>query len=265
MKRVYILLALLLCAMFAFSAQAIEVEPGQTFTLPISVFSGNKLACAEFTVTYDASTFTMVSCSVDERYMDFDPLDGHYVLLRLRGILDGQVGSVTLRVNAGAKAGTYNLGVIRGMLLDIDENDIDKEVSFGLGGSITVKVDCKHDKTEDKIIKAATCDTAGEKQVVCSDCGEVIKTETIDKLNHKLGAYEVTKPATCTEKGVETAKCERCSYTKTRSIDVLNHKVGEFEVTKPATCTEDGEKTAKCERCSHTVTEVITKLNHKVG
>ena len=81
----------------------------------------------------------------------------------------------------------------------------------------------------------------------------------------------VTKPATCTEKGVRTYTCTGSTHTRTEDIPALNHSfAGQAYVSdNNATCEQDGTKTAKCVRygtggCmeTDTVTDTDSKLGH---
>ena len=81
----------------------------------------------------------------------------------------------------------------------------------------------------------------------------------------------VTKPATCTEKGVRTYTCTSSSHTKTEDIPALNHSFAgqEYVSDNNATCEQDGTKTARCVRygtggCTETdtVTDTGSKLEH---
>ncbi len=74
--------------------------------------------------------------------------------------------------------------------------------------------------------------------------------------------YVVTTPATCSERGVETATCNDCGETKTRQIpvDPTLHVYNET-ITTPATCTQPGLKTLTCE-CGDTKTEEIPATGH---
>ena len=76
--------------------------------------------------------------------------------------------------------------------------------------------------------------------------------------------YVVTTPATCSERGVETATClnAECGETKTRQIpvDPTLHVYSET-ITTPATCTQPGLNTLTCE-CGDTKTEEIAATGH---
>ena len=97
----------------------------------------------------------------------------------------------------------------------------------------------------------ATC----QKKAVCSHC----KTEYGELAAHTWDAGEITKIATCKEKGEKTFKCtvEGCTGTKTEeiAIDANNHVNTEVLNAKDATCTEKGYTgDTHCKDCDDTVT-----------
>ena len=102
--------------------------------------------------------------------------------------------------------------------------------------------------------------------------GTPSKTVTNPTGDHAWDSGRVTKPATCTEKGVKTYTCTRhSSHTKNEEIPALNHSFDgqEYVSDNNATCEQDGTKTAKCARygtggCTETdtVTDTGSKLGH---
>ena len=90
--------------------------------------------------------------------------------------------------------------------------------------------------------------------------------------DHAWDSGRVTKPATCTEKGIKTYTCTRhSSHTKNEDIPALNHSfAGQAYVSdNNATCEQDGTKTVKCVRygtggcmATDTVTDTGSKLGH---
>ena len=69
--------------------------------------------------------------------------------------------------------------------------------------------------------------------------------------DHAWDSGRVTKPATCTEKGIKTYTCTRhSSHTKNEDIPALNHSfAGQAYVSdNNATCEQDGTKTIRCVR-----------------
>ena len=120
-----------------------------------------------------------------------------------------------------------------------------------------------HNMVKDELQSyAATCTADGKLVKVCANgCGETT-SETLTKLGHDFGDYQVTKEANCTEKGEETRYCSRCEVTETRAIEALGHDWDEGVVTTEPTCTEAGEKLFTCSRCPVTKTEEIAALGH---
>ena len=89
--------------------------------------------------------------------------------------------------------------------------------------------------------------------------------------DHVWNSGTVTKPATCTEKGVRTYTCTSSTHTRTEDIPALNHSFAgqDYVSNNDATCQQDGTKTAKCVRygtggCmeTDTVTDTGSKLGH---
>ena len=102
--------------------------------------------------------------------------------------------------------------------------------------------------------------------------GTPSKTVTNPTGDHAWDSGRVTKPATCTEKGVKTYTCTRhSSHTKNEEIPALNHSFDgqEYVSDNNATCGQDGTKTIRCVRygtggCmeTDTVTDTDSKLGH---
>lgn len=258
MKKLSVLLALVLCMLFAFSTQA--EAPGDTVTIPISVSADNAYYIG-LSIKYDTNAFDYVSisCSGPNGQANGTTMSMYSITAP---IPSGVVGSITLKVKDTAKSGTYAVSASVTGAYDFDENETTCRAS---GGSVTVVATCVHEQTETKVVKEADCLNAGSLQKVCVDCGEVLATETIEKLGHNFGEYALTKAATCIEKGEETSKCSRCTEKKTREVKELGHSFGTYTETKAATCTEKGEETAKCVRCDAKETRSIEALGHKYG
>ena len=121
---------------------------------------------------------------------------------------------------------------------------------------------------------APTCTSEGRTgTTTCKNCSTVVKAdEAIPALGHTPSGkaedvVEVTKAATCTEKGTQVVKCVRhaaCGETLTVEIPALGHDwdTAKTEVTKAATCTEAGEKQTPCKRCNNNLVETIDALGH---
>ena len=62
MKRIYVALILLLCALMAFGAQAAEVAPGETVTVPISI-GASQAQQIKLYITFDTNALEYVAIS----------------------------------------------------------------------------------------------------------------------------------------------------------------------------------------------------------
>ena len=161
-----------------------------------------------------------------------------------------------------------------------------------------------HTEVKDEAVEA-TCEKDGLTEGShCSVCKKVLKAqETIPATGHKWNTGEITKEATCEEKGVKTYTCANCEKIRTEEIPATGHtevkdeavaatcekdgltegshcsvceKVLEAqriipatghswnagEITKKATCEEKGEKTYTCANCGNTTTEEIPVTGH---
>lgn len=108
---------------------------------------------------------------------------------------------------------------------------------------------CEHEDTGNTAAVPATCTATGYTAgVYCNDCEQYISGhEVVAALGHSWGAWVQTTAPTCTDEGVETATCSRCSETKTQSVDSEGH---DYEgIITPPTVTEQGYTTYTCLTC----------------
>lgn len=121
--------------------------------------------------------------------------------------------------------------------------------------------------------REATCNQTGSRQMLCSVCDGVCKTETIAKLAHTIIVLEATAP-TCTQAGMTEGKyCEVCStvITEQKEAPALGHAHGEpiRENYVEPTCTEDGycENVVYCTECNEELSResvVLHALGHTI-
>ena len=124
-----------------------------------------------------------------------------------------------------------------------------------------------HGEREVKNKKAATCKEPGYTgDTYCKECDtKIVSGKVIEKLiTHSWDAGQVTKEATCTEKGETTYTCTVCEVTRTEEASALGHqlsKIGKVE----ATCAEKGKTIYACTVCGETTTEEIPALGHQLS
>ena len=121
----------------------------------------------------------------------------------------------------------------------------------------------EHDWGNWTIAEAPKCTTEGKEKRVCQrkKCTET-EERNVAKLGHTLysGEWVTTKNETCTEKGEQTQKCERCGEECTQIIAPLGHEFGEWVVVTEPTDDEAGEKQRTCTRCGDIDIETIPAL-----
>lgn len=111
------------------------------------------------------------------------------------------------------------------------------------------------------MIKDPTCTEKGERECVCTGCGEK-KVEEVKALGHMYGEWEITKEATCGAAGSKKRVCSACGKEEVVTIAALAHEFGDWKVTKAATCSAKGEQSSTCKNCGKTETKEIAKLEH---
>jgi len=113
----------------------------------------------------------------------------------------------------------------------------------------------------------------GEKPSAATQVVEEIKAEEASeepkeepKEEEPTYTSEITKEATCTEKGILTYTSENGdSYTE--EIPMLEHVPGDWEVSKEPSLTKDGEKVKKCTVCGEILEtqKIPAKTNVLIG
>ena len=115
---------------------------------------------------------------------------------------------------------------------------------------------------EEKVTINPTCESTGEKELTCKNCGKK-KTEELPKIDHDY-QLKSTKEATCTERGEKKYTCSMCNKSKTEYADALGHDF-QYDSTKEADCHHEGYKRDKCTRCGEVQDETIPKTEHNFG
>ncbi|MBR5437616.1 MAG: hypothetical protein IKV21_01735 [Clostridia bacterium] len=92
-----------------------------------------------------------------------------------------------------------------------------------------------------------TCQQEGYHELICTLCGDTLKTEIIPAHNFKV--IYTGKTATCTEEGFEAVYCDWCNVIMNRNTPKNdNHSWSEWTVTAEPTCSAEGVKTRYCTR-----------------
>ncbi len=105
-----------------------------------------------------------------------------------------------------------------------------------------------HTHTFIETVIEPTCTEKGYTIHKCM-CGEKYEDSYVSALDHKLGEWNVTTPATEEKDGEEKRICtrENCDYFETRKIPKLDHTHDYKETVVEPTCTEKGYTLHKCE------------------
>ena len=75
---------------------------------------------------------------------------------------------------------------------------------------------------------------------------------------------QITEPATCTEKGVQTLTCSLCQHSYTEYVEMLEHVYDDGVVTVEPTCTSTGIKVYSCV-CGKQIEESLAITPHIPG
>ncbi len=111
------------------------------------------------------------------------------------------------------------------------------------------------------------CTTDGLKHLYCTECGEIIKTETIAATGHAYSTeWTIDVQATCTENGSKSRHCLHCDdKIDVTEIIATGHNFSEWTVSEEATCVEEGSESRCCSICGETEYAVIEKTDHSYG
>ncbi len=252
------------------SASSTTVNRGDTITFTVNVSGSGTVTSYGLQLKYDTSVFEMVSgsCTVSGAALsDFTPGSGFVVAYRDPTVPSGKVGTFTLKVKDSAPFGTYTVGGTG------SAKDGTETVSASASG-VTITVACKHSygswskvdgnnhkrtcsicgKDESAghswdsgtVTKPADCQTTGEKQLTCTDCGAT-KTETVPLADHKYSAW------TKVDDDKHTHACSVCGKEETKD------HTWKSSVIKAANCISDGETKYTCSGCGISYTEKVSK------
>lgn len=80
---------------------------------------------------------------------------------------------------------------------------------------------------------------------------------------HEWDDGKTTTASTCTQAGIKTFTCLKCSYLKEEKIEALTHDLPDIPSSSiPATCTDAGNTIYICNRCNSEVSQSVEALGH---
>lgn len=120
---------------------------------------------------------------------------------------------------------------------------------------------CSHSWNSGETTKKATCSETGIKTYTCLKCSEK-KTESIPKTDHTYDAGKVSKNPTCTDVGKITYTCSACKAQYSEDVEKIAHTWDNGKVKNAATCTLEGTMEYQCTTCATTKTESIPLIAH---
>ena len=125
---------------------------------------------------------------------------------------------------------------------------------------------CAHSNMYEDITLEPTCTEPGSKDIICSDCGITVRTETIDALGHDF-VTDSTEDKTAEDGHIyEYQTCSRCGEKNT----VYTHQdwvEGYYtdDYTIAPTCTRGGTAVRRCTICTQVnYAVVIPALGHNI-
>ena len=111
--------------------------------------------------------------------------------------------------------------------------------------------------------REATCTVAGHRERRCTECNDVVESETIPALGHALsGVWIIRREPTCAEEGYQVQYCTRIDEpVLTEAIPALPHTpIEEWIIVTEPTCTTVGEKVMYCEVCEGVAESLVIPM-----
>jgi len=252
MKKIISMMLAVVMIVACMATVAFAAEP-ETVTVTFEINEKIAFAALGAYLDYDAEALTLVAIEPGKVLTDNGGFasankDTGKVGYANNANIDGEGTLVTATFElTNVEAGkTYEVELVIEYLRSAANENVDFAGKIDTVAEIVIEEpECEHKNVEIIPGKAATCTETGLTEgKVCKDCGVVlVAQEVIPALGHKWGEWEVTKPATCHEEGVETRVCKNDpAHKETRAIEKLKHVPGEpvKENIVEATQTTDG-------------------------
>ena len=116
-------------------------------------------------------------------------------------------------------------------------------------------IPCEHHNADWQITTPATCTERGLKTKICPDCSIALETEVIPELGHN-GEWQTISQTTCSNKGIKQQVCTECSTVLQVEVeDKALHTISDWFIDENSTCQNKGLKHKECTVCE-TIIEV---------
>ena len=185
-----------------------------------------------------------------------------------RYLLEGNPGGVDLQTAFTVNGTPRSLTELGGVEVDEESayngtiftfgEPVDGTKNFEVGYNEITKsgalIACDHAETEQVVVKAATCEVAGEAKLVCTKChNEVGDKIVIDPLGHDYVEFEIE--AVCLDGGYTTFKCSRCGdMYQDHFTDPTGHHYNDGTINSMPTYSKSGVKKFTCDTCKRVET-----------
>jgi len=229
------LMGMALACMFTLGVSSLAFADGETYkvtekaegeNLVVTLdFVGGDVAAGNYHFDYDTETYSLVSAvkgSAGATMMTINDKTAGMVkgnFLYTEGYDGGATDVVVITLKM--LNGTYDktkLGLSSFSLSDINSTALADQTTVAEAPAVAFT--CTHNWDAGKVNKEATCTAEGEKEYICSICGDT-KKEAIAKKDHAWDEGKVTTEATYDADGVKTFTCADCGATKTEAIAKL--------------------------------------------
>ncbi len=121
---------------------------------------------------------------------------------------------------------------------------------------------CRHGATRVDVISSPSCTAEGSQKIVCTECGETIRTEEIALLAHDYAKdAEASLAPSCTAPGKDVFACTVCGTKRDVAVAQLDHSFAVLSESA-ATCTAAGVKVSACSACAKEEVVETAALGH---
>ena len=229
------------------SASDYSINISEPITVTVSLSGETELTALTFDIKYNPDEFSYVAGSkstgklFESEYVD----NSSAGTIRYDGVSTGSTVKGGTAISVQFRAKKHSEGKVGGKISvsGVTATDANNEI-VRLSGS-SASLNCDHSALVWKEKTASTCTSTGVDEGKCS-CG-YSTTRVSEKKPHMNTSSKVTKPATCTEPGVQVGTCTICGAEDAKSpIPARGHSYSEWTVKQAATVDTMGIKERFC-------------------